>query len=134
MYKQDLNNTIGIIAAKKTLHILAHEEFNEEMLIEALDTALYIPQSTSLTNQLINFQQSKRRFAMVVDEYGDILGIITLEDILEEIVGEFTTNMAAVYTSIHAQEDGSYLVEGSTAVREFNRAAAWKLPIDGPKT
>ncbi|MGD9591544.1 MAG: transporter associated domain-containing protein, partial [Candidatus Berkiella sp.] len=56
------------------------------------------------------------------------------EDILEEIVGEFTTTMAAVYTSIHAQEDGSYLVEGSTAVREFNRAAAWKLPIDGPKT
>ncbi len=134
VYAQDLNNTIGIVHAKKALHILAHEEFDKDMLKESLDPAFFIPQSTSLTNQLINFQQSKRRFSMVVDEYGDILGIITLEDILEEIVGEFTTNMASAYTSIHAQEDGSYLVEASTTVREFNRTAAWKLPIHGPKT
>ncbi len=134
VYKQDLNKTIGIIHAKKALHIMGHEEFDEAMLIESLDPAFFIPQSTSLTNQLINFQQSKQRFAMVVDEYGEILGIITLEDILEEIVGEFTTNMSAAYTSIHAQEDGSYLVEASTTIREFNRWAHWKLPSQGPKT
>lgn len=134
VYKQDLNKTIGIIHAKKALHIMGQEDFDEAMLIESLDPAFFIPQSTSLTNQLINFQQSKQRFAMVVDEYGEILGIITLEDILEEIVGEFTTNMAAAYTSIHAQEDGSYLVEASTTIREFNRSAHWKLPSQGPKT
>ncbi|MBS0286091.1 MAG: HlyC/CorC family transporter [Proteobacteria bacterium] len=134
VYNQDINNTIGIIHAKKALHIMRNEDFDMDMLKENLDTAFFIPQSTSLTNQLINFQQSKRRFAMVVDEYGDILGIVTLEDILEEIVGEFTTNMAAAYTSIHLQEDGSYLVEASTTIREFNHIAPWKLPLHGPKT
>ncbi len=134
VYKQDLNNTIGIIHAKKALHIMGHEDFDAQMLKDALDDALFIPESTSLTNQLISFQQSKLRFAMVVDEYGEILGIVTLEDILEEIVGEFTTNMSSVYTSIHSQDDGSYLVEGITPVREFNRTSGWKLPINGPKT
>ncbi len=134
VYKQDLNNTIGIIHAKRALHLLTNEPFNEEKLLEALDEAFFIPQSTSLTNQLINFQRNKQRFAMVVDEYGDIIGVITLEDILEEIVGEYTTNMSSAFTSILAQEDGSYLVEASTPVREFNRTAAWKLPVEGAKT
>ncbi|MBN9287812.1 MAG: magnesium/cobalt efflux protein [Gammaproteobacteria bacterium 39-13] len=134
VYKQDLNNIKGVIHAKKVLHLMAREEFNEENLMESLDEAFFVPQGTPLTKQMINFQRNKQRFAMVVDEYGDIIGLITLEDILEEIVGDFTTDMATAFTSILEQEDGSYLVEGSTTIREFNRHGAWKLPTSGPKT
>lgn len=134
VYKQDLNNIKGIIHAKKALHLMAGEEFTQEKLLESLDEAFFVPQGTSLTKQLINFQRNKQRFAMVVDEYGDIIGLITLEDILEEIVGDFTTDMSTVFTSILEQDDGSYLVEGSTTIREFNRNSAWKLPSHGPKT
>lgn len=130
VYKQDLNNLLGVLHAKKALHLIADQHFNKEQLIQSLEEALFVPQGTSLTTQMINFQKNKERFALVVDEYGDIQGLITLEDILEEIVGEFTTNMSAAYTSILAQEDGSYLVEASTTIREFNRIANWKLPTD----
>jgi Mg2+/Co2+ transporter CorB len=135
VYRQDLNNIKGIIHAKKVLHLFAHEdEFTEETLLASLDDVLFVPQGTSLTKQMINFQRAKRRFAMVVDEYGDILGVIALEDILEEIVGDFTTNMSASFTAILEQEDGSYLVDGSTTVREFNQFTEYKLPTTGPKT
>lgn len=134
VYKQDLHNLVGVLHAKRALNLLAAEEFDEQQLRDSLDEPFFVPEGTSLTKQMVNFQQSKQRFALVVDEYGDIQGLITLEDILEEIVGEFTTNMSAAFTSILVQEDGSYLVEGSTTVREFNRRVKWKLPIDGPKT
>lgn len=130
VYEQDLNNLVGILHAKRALHLIADDDFNEEKLRAALEEALFVPQGTSLTTQMINFQKTKQRFALVVDEYGDIQGLITLEDILEEIVGEFTTNMSAAYTSIFLQADGSYLVEASTSIREFNRIADWKLPTD----
>ncbi|MFI4938355.1 MAG: HlyC/CorC family transporter [Candidatus Berkiellales bacterium] len=134
VYEQDLNNIVGVIHAKKALHLMAEEEPNLQKLREALDEPFFVPQGTTLTKQLINFQQNKLRFALVVDEYGDILGLITLEDILEEIVGEFTTNMSAAYTSILPQEDGSFLVDGGTTIRECNRVLDWQLPVDGPKT
>lgn len=134
VYKQDLHHLIGIMHAKKALHLMADHEFTEQDLLDFLDEALFVPEGTSLTNQLINFQHTKQRFALVVDEYGDILGVITLEDILEEIVGEFTTNMAATYTAILEQKDGSYLVDGATTIRELNRILGWHLPVEGPKT
>lgn len=134
VYRGDLNHIIGILHAKKALHLLVDPEFDESMLRAVLDEPFYVPDGTSLTQQLFNFQKNKERFALVVDEYGDILGLVTLEDILEEIVGEFTTNVASAYTAILTQPDGAYLVEGSTTIREFNQASGWDLPTDGPKT
>lgn len=134
VFRQDLNKTIGVIHAKRALHLMSIENFDEKLLIESLDEAFFVPQSTSLTTQMINFQRNKRRFALAVDEYGEIVGVITLEDILEEIVGEFTTDVSTAFTSIFEQEDGSYLVEGSTTIRDFNRMADWKLPTSGSKT
>ncbi|MBS0289956.1 MAG: HlyC/CorC family transporter [Proteobacteria bacterium] len=134
VYKQDLNNIIGIVHAKKVLHLMADVDFDEEKLRDILDDPFFIPHSTSLTNQLINLQRHKQRFAIVVDEYGEIMGIITLEDILEEIVGEFTTNISTAFMAIQLQEDGSFLVEGSTPIREFNRQSTWKLPTREAKT
>lgn len=134
VYEGDLNNLIGVLHAKKALHLLIDEDFNEEKLRGSLGEAFFIPTGTSLTKQLINFQHSKERFALVVDEYGDIMGLVTLEDILEEIVGEFTTDMSEAYMAILAQDDGSYLVEGSITIREFNRIVDWKFPPSDAKT
>jgi Mg2+/Co2+ transporter CorB len=133
VYQGDLNNVIGFIHAKRALNLMADKEFNLEKLKGSLDDPLFVPEGTSLTRQMINFQKAKKRFALVVDEYGDILGLVTLDDILEEIVGEFTTNISVSY-SLMAQEDGSYLVDGATTIREFNREAKWTLPLSGPKT
>ena len=93
----------------------------------------FIPESTPLHTQLLNFQQHKRRIGIVVDEYGDVEGLATLEDILEEIVGEFTTD-EATHREIHPQDDGSYIIEGTTNIRDINKVLAWQLPTDGPKT
>jgi Mg2+/Co2+ transporter CorB len=134
VYRQDINNLIGVIHAKKALQLVADHSLDVEKLERSLSPAFYIPLGTTLTKQLINFQKNKERFALVVDEYGDIQGLITLEDILEEIVGEFTTNVGEVYTSIVSQSDGSYFVEGGITIREFNRHLPWKLSSDGPKT
>ena len=94
----------------------------------------FVPAGTPLNTQLLNFQREKRRIGLIVDEYGDILGLITLEDLLEEIVGEFTTDPAASSKDIHVQEDGSFLIDGSATVRELNKILDWDLPTDGPKT
>lgn len=134
VYRQDLNELLGIIHSKRILHLMAEGMLNEASLEQALTPALFIPQGTTLIKQLLNFQKNKERVALVVDEYGDLLGLITLEDILEEIVGEFTTNMSESYTSIHLQQDGSYLVDGATTVRECNRAIEWSLPVTEAKT
>src|SRR5699024_1487011 len=91
-------------------------------------------EGTPLHTQLLNFQRNRRRIGLVVDEYGDILGLATVEDILEEIVGDFTTDPGHDAKEIQALEDGSYLVEGSTSIRELNRLLNWSLPTDGPKT
>ncbi|NJN47394.1 MAG: magnesium/cobalt efflux protein, partial [Candidatus Competibacteraceae bacterium] len=94
----------------------------------------FVPEGASLNRQLLNFQQQRRHTGLVVDEYGDILGLVTVEDILEEIVGEFTTDPLAANQKIVRREDGSYLVDGSTSVRTLNRTLNWDLPTDGPKT
>ncbi len=93
-----------------------------------------MPSGTPLHQQLFNFKKAKSRIALVVDEYGDIEGIVTLEDILEEIVGEFTTDVASDIAEIHPQDDGSYVIEGAALLRDINRALSWSLPMDGPRT
>jgi Mg2+/Co2+ transporter CorB len=97
-------------------------------------SAYFIPAGTSLTQQLLNFQDNRRRSGLVVDEYGSIQGLVTLEDILEEIVGQFTTDSPTRNLGIHKQSDNSYLIDGNTHIRDINRALDWELPVDGPKT
>lgn len=135
VYREDLHNVVGILHIKDALHLLAGKApFDEKTLCASLIEPLFVPEGTSLTKQLLRFQKTKERFALVVDEYGDILGMITLEDILEEIVGEFTTNLAETYATVLRQPDNAYLVEGTTSLREFQRITQWPLPPCDAKT
>lgn len=134
VYKGDPNNLIGILHLRKMTRLLLKDEFNKAEIMQHVVEPLFVPEGTQLHRQLINFQNAKRRIGVVVDEYGDVMGLVTLEDILEEIVGEFTTDLAASSQDIHPQEDGSFLVDGSTHLREINRSLGWDLPTDGPRT
>ena len=134
VYRGDINDIIGIIHMRRVINLLTHDELTPENLEKQIRETYFIPETTSLYQQLINFQAHKRRTALAVDEYGDIQGLVTLEDILEEVVGEFTTTSPVNTQNIHAQNDGSYLISGSTHIREINRNLGWKLPTNGPKT
>jgi Mg2+/Co2+ transporter CorB len=135
VYRSEINNVEGMVHLRNVLPLL--KDFDEdarEKFMEILREPYFVPEGTSLTKQMLNFQREKRRIALVVDEYGDVQGLVTLEDILEEIVGEFTTDPAARIRDIHPQEDGSFLVDGSTSIRDLNRELGINLPTDGPKT
>lgn len=132
----NLDNIVGILHMKKVAHGLVHGDMTRESLdVLARDReAYFVPEGTTLDIQLNNFQRDRRRIALVVDEYGDIQGLVTLEDILEEIVGEFTSDPATLHKDIHREGDGSYVVSGTINVRVLNRALGWNLPTDGPRT
>ncbi|HET7921756.1 MAG TPA: HlyC/CorC family transporter [Gammaproteobacteria bacterium] len=134
VYEGGIDQVIGFLHARQALHLVSHSEPNRDMLREALKEPYFVPEGTSLQQQLLNFQSAKRRIGLVVDEYGDILGLVTLEDILEEIVGEFTSDPAAQHPDLYKDADGSYLVNGSATVRSLNRALNWRLPSGGPRT
>ncbi|MDY6828958.1 MAG: HlyC/CorC family transporter [Pseudomonadota bacterium] len=134
VYRGDINDVVGILHLRNAARFLTSDTLTHEVLIEVTRDPYFVPESTPLHIQLFNFQHEKRRIGIVVDEYGDVQGIVTLEDILEEIVGEFTTNIAETAWDIAPQPDGSYLIEGSAVLREINRSLHWTLPIDGPKT
>lgn len=132
--RESLDDVVGFIHLRSVLSLLADEELNKETLENATEDAYFVPEGTPLTTQLLNFQQEKQRSALVVDEYGDIQGLITLEDILEEIVGEFTTDLETTAQDIYPQPDGSFLIDGTATIRDINKALEWKLPEEGPKT
>jgi Mg2+/Co2+ transporter CorB len=136
LYEDDLDNIIGMLHMKRIVHELANGALSRERLLELARTreAYFVPEGTTLNTQLLNFQRQRRRIAFVVDEYGDIQGLVTLEDILEEIVGEFTTDPGAIHRDVHREADGSFVVSGSTGVRTLNRRLGWTLPTDGPRT
>jgi len=134
VYRDDLDNTIGILHLRSILSDLAEGALTVEALESHVRDAYYVPEGTPLHRQLLNFQRVKRRVALVVDEYGDIQGLVTMDDILEEIVGEFTTDPADLYRDIQPADDGSYVVRGSANIRELNRTMGWTLPTEGPKT
>lgn len=134
VYKGDINNIQGILHLRSASKLLLQEDLNKAMLMQLCQEPYFIPESTPLNTQLINFQKGKRRFGVVVDEYGDVLGLATLEDILEEIVGEFTTDYAATSPDIIPQDDGTFIIDGATALRTINKTLGWKMPTDGPKT
>ncbi|TNF36615.1 MAG: HlyC/CorC family transporter [Gammaproteobacteria bacterium] len=134
VYRSDINNIVGVIHMRKVIGQIIHEELTPEAFQEQIRDAYFIPEGTSLYKQLNNFQLNRRRLALVVNEYGDIMGLVTLEDILEEVVGEFTTTSPVNSLNIHPQDDGSYLIAGNTHIREINRSLGWHLPLAGPKT
>lgn len=135
VYKGDINNIIGILHLRNMTKVMSHNEPNKAALLQVCREPYFTPESTSLNSQLLHFQKEKRRISVVVDEYGDVLGIVTLEDILEEIVGEFTTDFSSASNQdIISQGDDSYLIDGSTSIRTINKNLNWDLPTDGPKT
>ncbi len=134
VYRGDIDDVVGIIHVRSLLRLIQNGTVSHEGLVEIAEAPYFIPQGTELNTQLINFQQRRQRIALVVDEYGDIEGLVTLEDILEEIVGEFTTDIATRIGGIRRLDDEAYLVDGGTSIRVINRMMGWHLPTDGPKT
>lgn len=134
LYKGDIDKVIGILHIRDAAEFLYSDEPAKVMLTKAAKDPYFVPEGTPLHTQLLNFQSQQLRMALVVDEYGDIQGLVTLEDLLEEIVGEFTTDLANSNKEIHPQRDGSYVIDGTASIRDINRALNWKLPTDGPKT
>jgi len=134
LYRDDINNIIGMLHTRQVLPLLVRESLDQEALIQSADQPYFVPEGTPLNTQLLKFQRQKRRVALIVDEYGEVEGLVALEDILEEIVGEFTTDYHSTISEIHPQEDGSFLVDGGANIRELNRSMQWGLPVDGPKT
>lgn len=133
-FNENLDNVVGFIHLRKILPQIIEDEISLDELKQELREPYFIPEGTSLNRQLLNFQRERRRIGLVVDEYGDIQGLVTLEDLLEEIVGEFTNDPATLHVDIHPQEDGSYVIDGSTHVRDVNKALQWTLHDDGPRT
>ncbi len=134
VYQDSIDDVLGFVHAREFLHLVMHQEPTREKLRAILRAVYFVPEGTPLQRQILNFQAAKRRIGLVVDEYGDIQGLVTLEDILEEIVGEFTSDPAAQQKDLYKEADGSYLVNGSANVRALNRTMNWHLPTTGPKT
>lgn len=135
LYRDNIDDAVGFIHARELMHLQSKKQFDKSNLVRSVRQLYFIPEGASLNVQLLKFQENKQRIGLVVDEYGDIQGLVTLEDILEEIVGDFTTSVSpTISDEIHLQDDGTYIIDGSMNIRELNREMSWHLPIDGPKT
>lgn len=137
VYEGELDNLIGLLHMKRVANELVRGSLSRERLIEIAQSRepYFVPEGTALNVQLGYFQRNRRRLAFVVNEYGDIEGLVTLEDLLEEIVGEFTTDPASVtHKDVHVERAGVYIVNASATIRALNRALGWQLPTGGPKT
>lgn len=134
LYRDSLDHIIGVLHLRRILSDLTNGRLTPAVLEQAARDPYFIPEGTPLNTQLVNFQRQKRRFALVVDEYGDIQGLVTMADILEEIVGEVSTTPGVINPDVHPEPDGSFVVAGSANLRELNRSLNWELPTDGPKT
>lgn len=134
LFRTDINQIEGIVHMRQIARLLTHNQLSKDALLAACNEPYFVPEGTPLSTQLINFQKQKRRIGIVVDEYGDVIGIVTLEDILEEIVGDFSNQDTLRSPDIHPQEDGTQVIDGAAYIREINKALDWHLPSDGPKT
>ena len=134
VYRNNIDNVVGFLHLRKFILKILDKDLEREDLEKVLREPYFIPEGTNLKKLLLEFQGNKRRLSLVVDEFGDIQGMVTLEDLLEEIVGEFTNDPATYDVEIHPQQDGTYLVDGSSHVRDINKALTWQLHDDGPKT
>lgn len=136
IYKGDIDKVLGFLHARQMVRLLTlpEEDLTVEAILDNMTVANFVPEGTPLNTQLLNFKENKSRINLVVDEYGDIQGLVTLEDILEEIVGEFTTDFAATSKDIQIEKNGSIIIDGSATIRDINRSLSWELPVEGPKT
>ena len=134
VYRNNLDEVIGTLRVRDVLNLVQHEELTKERLEEIIREPYFVPAGTPLFSQMQNFQEHQDRLSLVVDEYGELMGLVTLEDILEEIIGEFTTQSPLQTGGYVQQPDGSYLVEGATLLRELNRKLGFNFPLNGPKT
>jgi len=134
IYQDQLDNVIGTLRVRHALTLIQRDELTPESLREMIREPYFVPATTPLLSQIQNFQEHADRVSLVVDEYGEIKGLVTLEDILEEIIGEFTTQSPLMARGLHRQPDGSYVIEGGTLLRELNRKLGFSFPLDGPKT
>jgi Mg2+/Co2+ transporter CorB len=130
----DLNNVVGILHVRKVLNMSRREQIDVEGLRAVMRDPYFVPQGTALLTQLTNFQETQRHMALVVDEYGEILGLVTMKDILEEIVGEFTSQAIGSGARFHREPDGSVIADGTCSLRVLNRKAGFEFPLEGPKT
>ncbi|MEM1156044.1 MAG: HlyC/CorC family transporter [Pseudomonadota bacterium] len=134
VWRDDINNVVGVLHLRNISKVIDRQGLDRAALEREMEKPYFIPESTPLNTQLVNFQNHKHRLAVVVDEYGEVMGLVALEDILEEIVGEFTSNLIDTSDNIFAQRDGTHIIAGTANVREINKALKWDLPTDGPKT
>jgi Mg2+/Co2+ transporter CorB len=134
LWRDGINNIVGVLHMRNISRVITSQGLDRLALEREMEKPYFIPESTPLHTQLLNFQKKKKPLAVVVDEYGEVLGLVALEDILEEIVGEFTSNMAETAESIFPQRDGSYIIDGTESVRDINKSLDWSLPTNGPKT
>lgn len=134
VYDGELSNVVGLLHVRKVLNVSRKDPVEKEVLREIVREPYFIPEGTPLLHQLSEFQENQRRMALVVDEYGEILGLVTLQDILEEIVGEFTSQSPMNTGFYRKQGDGTVIVEGTCPLRVLNRKLGFGFPLDGPKT
>lgn len=134
IFRDNIDQVIGLIHLRKLANLASHASIDKKSIKRLATEPYFVPEGTPLSTQLVQFQKMKQRFALVVDEYGDIQGIVTLEDILEEIVGEFTTDPASDDDDIVKESDTLYLVNGTANLRQINRVMSWTFSTDGPKT
>jgi len=133
VYRDNIDKVVGVLHMRELAN-LTTRSFEPDELVELVEEPYFVPEGTPLSTQLIQFQRRRKRIAFVVDEYGDIQGIVTLEDILEEIVGEFTTDPADEVDDVTRESANTWLVDGAANIRELNRAQNWQFSTDGPKT
>lgn len=134
VYNGDINRVVGILHMRNLAQLIQQGKVSKAAILQVIHEPYFIPEGTPLQTQLLNFQKERRRIGLVVDEYGDVQGLATLEDLLSEIVGELSIDNNPSNSDIHPQEDGSYFIDGSSYVREINKSLSWGLPTDGPKT
>ena len=134
VFREDIDAVSGFLQLRLSPHFLHDDRLDRDAMTRSIIEPYFVPENTPLHTQLVNFQKNKKRIGLAVDEYGSVMGLVTLEDILEEIVGEFTSDLADEADEIVAAGDGSFLIEGAASIREINRSLGWDLPVDGPKT
>jgi Mg2+/Co2+ transporter CorB len=135
LYRGSIDDAVGFVHVRDALRLLSKDQFNKPSLLRAVRKIYFTPESTPLHTLMYKFQAAKERSGLVVDEYGDIQGLVTLEDILEEIIGDFTTSILPDHSKeSNLQQDGSVLIDGSANIRELNKELEWQFPTEGPKT